>query len=325
MTPLPAIPLLLGLAALLAQSGGQGGAPPPGSAAQGAPVQVRRQLESSTLLPGQPRSEGEVVLDAPRPVGAPLLVDSQPLAADAVIASETLELAALHFRLAGPVALGPPFNTVFPAGTDVRRMVRDGAIRHCVHQTGVYTPAFDEHHDIYPGLCLEDRDQDGRYETAILEPYNPERAPDRTIGITPVRLDPNPSAAADDRNVLKVNRRLRVAHVGAGEAVVVAEQGIVLSRQAEIDNYRSRPQDSLSLHLRDGASGSLGGVQLRLLRDGAGWRIAATGRLAPWLEVRDNSNLILVGGMEFRRRPPSPAPVTTTVVGPAADRPRPNP
>lgn len=293
----PCVAALLGAA----QSGGSGAPPPAG--ADPPQVERRPQLESSVALPGHPRTEGEVVLDAPRPAGAPLLVESQPLAADAVIASETMELVTLHFQLAGPVALGPPFNTRFPAGSDVRRLVREGTIRHCIVHLGRFTPAFDEKHEIYPGLCLEDRDQDGRYETAILEPYDPQHAPDRAIGIAPVHLDPNPSAAAEDPHGLRATRRLRVARVGAREAQIVAEEGIALSRQAAPSGYRSGAGESISLPLRDGAGGSLAGVQLRLLRDGGGWRIAAAGRLAPWLEVRDNSNLILVGSLEFRRRP----------------------
>lgn len=259
-------------------------------------------LESTTVLPGQPRSEGEIVLDAPRPVGTPVLAESQLLAADAVVASETMELPALYFQLAAPVALGPPFNSLTPAGTDVKRLMRDGAPRNCIRHRGSYTPAFDEHGEVYPGLCLEDRDGDGLYETAILEPYNPQRAQVRTVAIAPVRLDPNPSGAAADPSALRVNRRLRVAQVGASEVRIVAEQGITMSRQGEMGQYYSRPQDSLTLPLRDGANGSLGGVRLRLLRDGAGWRIAAAGHLAPWLEVRDNGYLVVAGGMEFRRR-----------------------
>jgi len=293
MGPLLRSPLILSLAALL-------GAAPPTEQAR------RPALESTAILPGQPRSEGEVVLDAPRPVGAPLLAESQPLAVEGVVASETMELAALYFRLAGPVVLGPPFNSLTPVGTDVKRLIRDGTLRSCVRHRGNYAPAFDEHGEIYPGLCLEDRDRDGRYETAILEPYNPERAPVRVVAITPVRLDPNPAGLEEDPNAVRVNRRLRVTQINAGDVRIVAEQGLAISRQAEIGRYYSRPADSVSLPLRDGATGSLGGVQLRLARDGAGWRITAAGRMTPWLEVRDNSYLIVAGGMEFRRRPSSP-------------------
>ncbi len=225
------------------------------------------------------------------------------MAPGAVIASETLELVPLYFRLAGPIVLAPPFNTLFPAGTEVRRLVRDGVIRHCVRHRESYTPAHDEQNQIYPGLCLEDRDGDGRFETAILEPYDREHAPVRTVAITPVALEPDPAAAADESHPLRASRRLRIGQVGAGGVQIIAEQGVTLSRQDEIGIYRGRPEESITLPLRDGASGALGGVQLRLLRDGDGWRIAAAGRLAPWLEVRDNGNLILVGGMALRRRP----------------------
>jgi hypothetical protein len=279
-----------------AQSGPPSRPPQPGL--------VRRPvLESRTPIAGNPRPEGIAVLAAPRPVGAPLLVDAQPLAADAVIASETFEMLPLSFRLTAPITLGPPFTTVFPAGAKFRRLIRDGAVRHCLRREGIYTPAFDEHHEIYPGLCLEDRDGDGRYETAILEPYDPEHAPNREARIAPVGLEPDPAAAASQPQALTLNRRIRVTHLDAGEVQLVAEQGSTASRPAIITSYYGRPEDSLSLSLRDGASGMLGGVNLRLVRDGTGWRIAASGRLAPWLEVRDGGNLIVMGGMEFHRQP----------------------
>jgi hypothetical protein len=303
MQPTLRAALILGSAVLLgaAQSGGgQGGAPPAEGSVE--KPQVRLPTSTGTLLSGTPRPEGDAVLEAPRPVGAPVIAESQPLAADAVIASETMRFLPLHFLLAGPIALGPPFNAHHPAGTDVRRLTRDGTIRNCIGFRGAYRPAVDEHGEIYPGLCLEDRDQDGHYETAILEPYNPERAPVRIVAIAPVGLDPNPSAAEDDPRAIRVKRRIRVTHVGPEGARIAAEQGSATAREAEVTSYYGRPEDSVILPLRDGAIGSLGGIEFRLRRDGAGWRIAATGRFTPWLELRENSTLIVAGGMEFRRR-----------------------
>ena len=293
---LPLCAALLGAAQSGKPAAEAAAAPPPGA--------VRRPvLESSTPVPGHPVSEGLPVLDAPQPIGVPVLTESQPLAADAVIASETMRLVALHFRTTGPISSGPPFNAVHPASTDFRRLIRDGTTRYCVVHRGFYRPAEDEHGAIYPGLCIEDRDRDGRYETAVLEPYDPEHAPVRTIAIAPVSLESNPSGAADDPQALRVKRRIRVTFVDAGEAQITAEQGIATSREADVTSYYGRPEDSMTLPLRDGASGSLGGIEFRLQRDGAGWRIAATGRFTPWLELRENSMLIVAGGMEFRRRP----------------------
>jgi hypothetical protein len=74
----------------------------------------------------------------------------------------------------------------------------------------------------------------------------------------------------------------------------------IISRHAKTDcPHLARPEDSLTPPLRDGAGGSLGGIALRLGRDAEGWRIAAAGRL----EVRDNGDLIVAGGSEFRRHP----------------------
>jgi hypothetical protein len=294
---------LLGLAALLcaAQEGGQGGGVgnlPPEIAAQLPPGAV---LESSVSL-GPSVSDGEPVFDAPQPLGAPLLPESVPLAQDGVVASETLQLLPLHFRLSDPVAIGPPFKYGTPAGSDVGRLVKDGGIRHCIRHHGIYRPAEDGSGEIYPALCFEDRDGDGRYETAILLPYHPQQAQPRVMAIAPVRLDPNPADGQNDPHALRFRRRIRIVHVGPDEARIVAEQGIATTGEADVTSYVARPQDSLTLRLREGASGSLGGIALRLRRDGTGWRVAATGRLAPWLEVRENGNLIVAGGMEYRRR-----------------------
>ena len=302
---------LLGLAALLCAAqngGGQGGGPPPAGGAANLPPEIAAQLppgavlESSVSL-GPSVSDGEPVFDAPQPVGARLLPESVPLAQDGIVASETLQLLPLHFRLSDQVAIGAPFKYSYAAGSDVGRLVKDGAIRHCIRHHGVYRPAEDESGEIYPGLCFEDRDGDGRYETAILLPYHPQQAQPRVMPIAPVRLDPDPAAGQSDPHALRVRRRIRIVHVGPDEAQIVAEQGVATSHEADVTSYVGRPQDSLTLRLRDGASGSLGGLTLRLRRDGAGWRVAATGRLAPWLEVRENGNLILAGGLEYRRRP----------------------
>ena len=274
-----------------------------GSAERPAGAIRKPVLESSTPLPGHPVSEGVPVLDAPQPLGAALVIGSQPLAVDAVIASETMRLVALHFRIAAPISIGPPFNALHPASTDFRRLIRDGTTRYCVVHRGVYQPTEDEHGAVYPGLCLEDRDQDGRYETAVLEPYDPEHAPVRTIAIAPVSLEPNPSGAVDDPQAQRVKRRLRVTFVDAGEARIAAEQGIATSREADVTNYYGQPPDVATLPLRDGASGAVGGIEFRLVRDGAGWRITAAGQLRPWLEVRNNGSLVVAGGMEFRRLP----------------------
>jgi hypothetical protein len=219
-----------------------------------------------------------------------------------VVASETLQLLPLHFQLSDPVAIGPPFKFTTPAGSDVGRLVKDGAIRHCIRHHGVYRPAQDGSGEIYPGLCFEDRDGDGRYETAILLPYHPQQSQPRAMAIAPVRLDPNPAAGQDDPQKLWFRRRIRIAHVGPDDARIIAEQGVATAREADVASYVARPQDSLTLRLREGASGSLGGIAFLLRRDGTGWRLAATGRLAPWLEVRENGNLIVAGGMEYRRR-----------------------
>jgi len=260
-------------------------------------------LPPGAVLSGPPVSDGVAFFAAPRAVGPPLVQESLALAADAVIASETMQLLPLHNRLAGPLAVGRPFNARHPAGTDVPRLVKDGRIVNCIRQRGIFTPPEDEHGEIYPGLCLEDRDHDDRYETAILWPYHIDRARERVVAVAPVRLEPNPVASAEDRDALRVKRRIRVTHVGADEAQIIAEQGIATSRQADVTSYVGRPEDSLTLPLREGAGGNLGGIEIRLRRDGAGWRIAASGRMAPWLELRDNSMLIVAGGLDYPRRP----------------------
>ena len=297
--------MMLGLALLLgaAQGGGSSGSAPRPTRVEDLPPEIRAMLPPGAVLSGPPVSDGLAVFDTPQRVGAPVLAESVPAAADAIIASETLRLAALHFQLADPIVVGPPFNVRYPAGTDVPRLVQDGAIRHCIRQRGTYTPPEDEHGEIYPGLCLEDRDGDGRFETAILKPYHPERVRDRAMPISPVRLAPNPSAMEEDRDAVRLTRRLRVAHVGADGVLVLAEQGAIPARQAEATAFAGRPEESVTLPLRDGANAALGGIQLRLLRDGDGWRIAASGALAPWMEVREDGNLIIAGGLELRRRP----------------------
>ena len=297
---------LLGVAGLLGATQAGPNAAPPRS---GKPIdpppeaQLRRVPVGAPVPVGPGISDGDPVFDTPQPVAGPAMPDSVPLAQDAVIASETLRLMPLHFRLAGPVAIGPPFNLSLPAGSDVGRLVKDGAIRHCLKRHGIFTPPQDGEGEIYPAICFEDRDGDGSFETAVLLPYHPQRSQPRVVSIAPVRLEPNPAATAGDAYPVRLTRRIRVAHVDASEVLIVADQGLAAAGQAEVVNFSGRPQDSLTLPLRDGASGSLGGLALRLVRDGAGWRIAATGRLAPWLEVRENSNLIVAGGIEFRRRP----------------------
>jgi hypothetical protein len=300
MKPVPRS-LLLPLCALLPGAVQSGGQVPDGDAAKPPPGAIRAPTGRTTMLPGQPAPEGDSVLDAPQPVGAPVLTDSQPLALDAVIASETFRLVPLHFRNDVPIAVGAPFNATHPAGTDFRRLIRDGTTRYCVVHRGVYRPVLDENGAVYPGFCVEDRDGDGRYETAVLEPYDPEHAPVRTFAIAPVGFEPNPSMAADDPQAIRVKRRIRVTFVGPSEARVAAEQGLANSLQADVTSYFGRPAEVVTLPLRDGASGSLGGVDFRLMRSGAGWSIAATGRLQPWLEIRDNGSLIAAGGLGFRR------------------------
>lgn len=296
-TLLPLCAAALG-AAQSAKPPARGDAGPPAGA-------VRREVPgSATRLPGHPVPEGMPVLDTPQPLGA-AVTGSQSLVVDAVIASETLRLVPLHFRTAGPISTGPPFNAVHPAGTDFRRLIRDGTTRYCVVHLGVYRPTVDEHGAVYPGFCLEDRDQDGRYETVVLEPYDPEHAPVRTIAIAPISLEPNPQGEADDPQALRVKRRIRVTFVDAREARIAAEQGIAASREADVTGYYGRPADVVTLSLRDGASGAVGGINFRLVREGAGWRVDATGQLQPWLEVRDDGSMIVAGGMEFRRRPPT--------------------
>jgi hypothetical protein len=295
---------MLCVAALLsaAQSGSQSGAPPENKV-EDLPPEIRALVPPGAVLSGPPVSDGQAVFDSPRPVATQLPPESMPLAADAVVASETMQLLPLHSRLVRPVAVGSPFNASHPAGTDVAHVVKNGVIRDCIRHRGTFTPPEDEHGEIFPGLCLEDRDRDGRFETAILLPYHPERAQERIVGIAPVRLEPNLNAMQDDPDALTVKRRIRVTLVSADAAEIVVEQGFATSRQTEVTSFYSRPEDSLHLALRDGESGSLGGVEFRLRHDVDFWRIAATGRFAPWLEVRENGNLIVAGGMEFRRRP----------------------
>lgn len=301
--------ILLPILALLQAQGGTGesgpGLPPPGGGA-GAPLDdrgplVRRPALESTVSLGPSVSDGEVVFDTPRPVSAPPLPESFPLAQDAILASETLRLLPIHFRLGQSVTI-PELKLDQPAGSDVGRLVKDGAIRHCIRHHDVYRPVHGDNGEIYPGLCFEDRDGDGRFETAILLPYHPRQFQPIVKAIAPVRLDPNPEDADHDPRALRATRRIRVAHLDEREALIVAEQGIATSREAEVASFAGRPQDSLVLPLREGASGTIGGVGLQLRRDGGGWRIFATGRLAPWLDVRENGNLIVAGGLEARRR-----------------------
>jgi hypothetical protein len=295
---------LLGVAVLLggAQSGPKG--PPPGSDKPGnIPPQALRLPTGRPVPLGPGVSDGDAVFDVPRRVDASALPASVPLAVDAVVASETLRLLPVHSKLAGPIAIGPPFNISHPAGTDVPRLLKDDRIRNCLRQRGWFTPPRDERGEIYPSLCLEDRDGDGLYETAILLPYDQARLPERVVRIAPVRLAPNSEDAEADPDGHTARRRIRVTHIGPDEVEVVIEQGLALSRRHEITDYYSMAEHHLTIPLREGARGSLGGIELRLHRDGTGWRIAATGRFAPWLEVRENGNLIVVGGMEHRRRP----------------------
>ena len=272
-----------------------GGAPPP-------PAPIRVPTGEPVPITEQPRPQGDVIFSVQRPLGAPLVVPSQPLAADAVIASETVLLLPLSFQLAAPVVIGPPFNSSYAAGTQIKRLVRDGATRNCVRHRGPYSPAHDEKGEIYPGLCLEDRDGDGRFESAILEPYHPQRAPERVVGIPPVRLEPSALRGEDDPDAFRVQRRIRVTHVDATGAQFIAEQGAAVANATGITSFYGRPEESLILPLQDGASGSVGGVQLRLQRAGEGWQVIAAGQLAPWLELRENDSLVVVGGMPFRRR-----------------------
>ncbi|MBV9884418.1 MAG: hypothetical protein JO276_15520 [Sphingomonadaceae bacterium] len=290
-----------------AVEGGQGAAPPPVSGARepaqaGGPQLIRRPVLGSSVSLGPSVSDGEAVFDTPQPVAAPPIPESLPLVQDAILASETLRLLPIHFRLAEPVVI-PELKLDQPAGSDVGRLVKDGAIRHCIRHHETYQPVHGENGEIYPGLCFEDRDNDGRFETAILLPYHPQEFQPIVKTIAPVRLGPNPADADHDPRALRLTRRLRVAHVDGREALIIAEQGIATSRETEVTGFTGRPQESLILPLREGASGSLGGIALQLRRDGAGWRIFATGRLAPWLEVRENGNLIIAGGLETRRRP----------------------
>jgi hypothetical protein len=249
---------LVGLASLLfclwgaadAQSPGAGSNTPPQLRVGDLPPEVRAQLPADlspdTLLVGPPNSDGDAVYADPSVLQALELPPSIAAEVDAVVAAESMQLLPVHFRLAGPFAAGAPFDARFPPGTDIKQLVEEGEIRNCIRQHGTYTPPEDENGEIYPGICLEDRDGDGAYETALFLPYL-DQFPPRTIAIEPVRLEPNPAAMTADREAFSVQRRIRVAALESGVVRLVLEHGLAPTYRPDRGRFDSGPDDSVYL------------------------------------------------------------------------------
>jgi hypothetical protein len=306
---------LLGLGSLLcclwgtadAQNPGEGQAnSQPQLRVRDLPPEIRAQLppdfSPDTLLAGPPNVRGPAVFADPsilRPLEVPPFVAAE---VDAVLATESMQLLPVHFRLAGRFAAGAPFNVRFPAGTDIKQLVEEGAIRHCVHQQGTFTPAEDENGEIYPGICLQDGDGDGAYETALFLPYL-DRLPQRSIAIEPVRLEPNPAGTTVDPEALTVQRRIRVAAVETGQVRLVLEHGMTLSHLPGRLRFNRGPDDSAILPLRQDVAVELGGIKVRAERIGSSWRLVPSGRFPSWLQVHDHGNRIVAGSVEFRQPP----------------------
>ena len=307
---------LVGLASLLfclwgaadAQSPGAGSNTPPQLRVGDLPPEVRAQLPADlspdTLLVGPPNSDGDAVYADPSVLQALELPPSIAAEVDAVVAAESMQLLPVHFRLAGPFAAGAPFEARFPPGTDIKQLVEEGEIRNCIRQHGTYTPPEDENGEIYPGICLEDRDGDGAYETALFLPYL-DQFPPRTIAIEPVRLEPNPAAMTADREAFSVQRRIRVAALESGVVRLVLEHGLAPTYRPDRGRFDSGPDDSVILPLRQDVAVELGGIIVRAERDGATWRLVPSGRFPSWLQVHDHGRRIIAGSLEYHL-PPSP-------------------
>jgi hypothetical protein len=247
-------------------------------------------------------SYGTILYDPPEAadIVRPRIV---PVALDAVLAEQRLEIIGARRVLDRGFVVGPPFEKTVAADTVFRRYRVAEGERWC--ETGIpgvmYTPPHDENGKIFPALCLIDRDGDGGFEAVRMLPYERGIAP-RDMPIEPVRLRPAPPVTDSRISRLHVYRRLRIAEIGERDVVVVVEHAQARPGREEPDYDADRPSERITLALRPGASASVAGIGLRIEGGPGGWRLAASGALAPWAVLERGGSAIRIGPFYLAER-----------------------
>jgi hypothetical protein len=220
-----------------------------------------------------------------------------PAALDAVIAEQRVEIMGRRLSLSGPVRIGAPFNVTLAAGTPFRLFRTAQGTRWCkVGIPGVpYRPPADAAGNIYPGTCLIDGDADGAFDHVRMIPYEPARAEPRELAIEPARLGPAADAADPRVSRLHVYRRVRIAETAEREIVLVVEHASAPPSAGAPDYQAAGAEARTSLALRPGATASIAGLALRVSGGPGAWRIAATGRLAPWAFLEQDGTAARLG------------------------------
>lgn len=252
--------------------------------AQGATL-APRGLSAGTILYGEP-----IIVDLVRPATVPVQLD-------AVIAEQRAEVMGARRILDSDMRIGAPFNYDVPAGSVFRAYRTVEGTRWCeTHGPGVvYTPAHDEHRDIYPGICLVNANPEGTYESVRMVPYPP-LTQYRDVPIAAARLRPAPPVTDPRIFRLQVFQRLRLSELGERDVTIALEYAEVHASGGTADYGAHEPVQRVILALRPGATASIAGIALRMEGGPGAWRIAALNSFTPWALLED-------GGAAFRAGP----------------------
>lgn len=232
-------------------------------------------------------------------VGSPARLASVPVAPDAVLAEEAMRIDHRRWQSPTTIMLGKPFSATLPAGSAFSTVAdADLGMRACLRRGfGVsFEPLRDDNGDIYPSVCLLDRDRDGRFEVARLTPYQPTRAATHDLPIAPIALrEIEPGSEEPRIPPLVAHRRLRVGAVRPEAVDLVLEHAWALAGQPGELSYRTGSEDRATLPLRGGSQADMGGMGIIVEGGPGAWMLTTANGFAPWVALREGSTLIEVG------------------------------
>ena len=253
------------------------------------------------------RSDGQLLFDDP--LRSTSSGRASGLATGAVVAMQIARFDTRRWRSDTAIAAGKPFDVDIPAGARFIGLLDpvEGA-RPCLRRERdtPYTPPKDEAGEIFPTICLHQRDAAGRYTVARFLPHYPGRAVPREVAIAPVALTPIKRGVDDPLfRAAVAARRLRVVRMDAQTIAIDVEIAVEWSNGAApldaavLANRAFQRVDSLTLPLREGAAATFDGVTVTLRKNRGRWSFALDGALGDWGQVSADGTRLLLGDRRF--------------------------